>query len=203
MGDGYVGHRTADIRLLAANIEASLTIWQSPIKFQEIVETARNEVGPYVIFRTPAWKFWREAWTLGRFALISGASHVKLTADIEQFPDGRVKIGEETLDIEVTEAMMPDRRRASEYAPDAPRMLHDPVEEWDRRLDELPRVLDRAIRKKVERRYGQKPFLLVYLNIGAYEDYRDEETRSIIAAIKGQYEGEFRTLFVLWGNELM
>ncbi len=192
-----------DLAEVARTTRLALSAWHSPTDFTATVQTARDQAGPHVIFRTPAWSFWRDAWTLGRFAQLSSAERVQLTSAAEQYPDGRVQIGSEILDVEVTEAMMPDRRRANEYAPTAPRMRHDPVEEWDRRLDELPKALERVIGKKVEKLYGQKPTLLVYLNIGAYDGYREEETRGHIAAIKGRYATDFRSLHVLWGNELL
>lgn len=92
---------------------------------------------------------------------------------------------------------MPNRMRANEYAPDAPSMRHDPVEEWDRRLDELPKALDRVIGKKAGNRYGAPPTLVVYLNIEVYGGYRDAETRASIAIIMEQYAGSFTALHVL------
>ncbi|BAQ48141.1 hypothetical protein [Methylobacterium aquaticum] len=194
---------SGDMREFARTTRLTLSDWRSPDEFEAILEDVRGRVIPYVLFKNPAWGFWRDAWTLGQFSTLSGADRLQLTTPSEQYPDGRVKVGSTILDVEVTEAMMPGRKRANEYAPDAPQARYDPVEDWDRRLDELPIALDRAIGKKLARLYGQKPTLLVYLNIGAYGDYREEEARSSIATIKERHAGSFQALHVLWGNKLV
>lgn len=192
-----------DLGELARTTRLSLSAWRSPDEFDGIMRNVRSQVTPYVLFKSPAWGFWRDAWALGRFAPLIGADQLQLTAPSEQYPDGRVRLGSEILDVEVTEAMMPGRKRADEYAPDAPRMQHDTAEACDRRRDELPKALDEAIGKKARKLYGQKPTLLVYLNIDADDGYREAETRTIIKRIKEQYAASFRGLHVLWGNELL
>ncbi|MGX7709356.1 hypothetical protein [Methylobacterium sp. Gmos1] len=187
----------------ARETRASLSAWQTPSEFSAIVEDARDRVGAYVIFRSPAWSFWRDAWIISRFAELAQAHEVQLTGETEQYPDGRVRLGGETLNVEATEAMMPGRKRANEYAPHAPVARHDPSAGWDNRLDQIPGVLNRVISKKARLHYVPKPCLVVYLNIGVYGDYRDAETRTVIASIKERYAGSFTGLYVLRGGELL
>lgn len=195
--------RDPDLVQYARSRREKLSAWSTPADFEAVVEELRERVGAYTIFRKPMWSFWRDAWTLGRFAHLIGADAVQFPPVTEQYPDGRVKVGSETWDVEVTEAMMPDRRRANEYAPDAPTVRPDPVEGWDTRLDNLPHVLDRVIRQKANKQYKPPPTLVVYLNIGAYGDYREAETRSCVAETKAQYAGGFAAIHILWGQELM
>ncbi|KAA0124288.1 hypothetical protein CIW48_08145 [Methylobacterium sp. P1-11] len=192
-----------DVQKDASEVRQRLSEWLTTAEFQAIVQQASEQVGPHTIFRTPAWSFWRDAWIIGRFADLIGADRAQLTSQIEQYPDGRVRTATGILEVEATEALMPGRKRANEYAPDAPDILHDPQEEWDRRLDTLPSVLDRVICKKVGNRYGLRPTLVVYLNIGAYGSYRDAETRTSVANVKERYASSFTSLHVLRGDELL
>ncbi|SDN00150.1 hypothetical protein SAMN05216360_10529 [Methylobacterium phyllostachyos] len=58
----------ADAQEHAREVRESLSVWLTPIEFKAVVEDARARLGPHVIFRNPAWSFWRDAWTIGRFA---------------------------------------------------------------------------------------------------------------------------------------
>lgn len=185
-----------------ASIKASLGEWQSPDEFVGCVSEAFEKVTPSEIFNIPALAFLRDAWTLGQFAKLSCCDSVQLAAPLEQFPDGRVRVKSETHEIEVTEALMPDRRRGEEFAPGAPAMRDDPGSEWDRRLDALPSVLERTILRKAKKAYSIKPYLVVYLNISAYH-HRDEEMRAAISEIKIKYCPEFSGLYILWQGELI
>ncbi|MGU3284621.1 hypothetical protein [Methylobacterium mesophilicum] len=192
-----------DVRKHASEVRQNLSAWLTTAEFQAIVQDASEQVGPHTIFRTPAWSFWRDAWIIGRFADLIGADSAQLTSPTEQYPDGRVRTATGILEVEATEALMPRRKRANEYAPDAPDKRHDPQEEWDRRLDALPAVLDRAIRRKAERLYSQRSTLVVYLNIGAYGGYRRLETQASISAIKAQHASSFSGLHVFQGSVLL
>ncbi|WP_156648002.1 hypothetical protein [Methylobacterium sp. Leaf88] len=191
-----------NIALIAAEIRANLSIWMTPVAFDKQVREVADAVGPYTIFRSPKWSFWRDAWTLSQFASLSHADAVCLSGSTEQFPDGHVRRGGDVFGVEVTEAMMPGRRRAEEFSLSAPALREDPGEEWDRRLNALPDVLDSAISRKISKLYGAKPTLVVYLNISAY-GHRDSEMRSAIGQAKAKYVDQFSDLYVLWQSELV
>jgi hypothetical protein len=179
-----------------------LAVWQSPSAFQANVDELRQLVSAWEFFRIPALAFLREAWTLSQFASLSNATRLKLTRPEEQFPDGQVEAGSRILQVEIAEAILPGRRRAEEFHPDAPTLIDDPGEQWDLRLDALPGTLEKTIKKKLSKRYSPPPTLLVYLNISAY-GHRDAEMRRAIRRIKSHYAPEFDGLHILWQRELL
>jgi hypothetical protein len=176
-----------------------LACWQTPDDFNGEVSAFIKPLSRGEFFNVPALAFLRDAWTLGKFASLAGAEAVKLSLD--NFPDGHTKLGSEQLDIEITEAIMPDRRRGQEFLPGSPQMEEDPGHEWDRRISALPQVLLSTVRKKAMKAYSAKPTLVVYLNISAY-GHRAGECRAAIRATIRAFSASFAGLYVLWGDEL-
>jgi hypothetical protein len=126
---------------------------------------------------------------------------VRLTAEQEEWPDGRVQIGEAIINVEITIALAPGRRLGAEYRFPGKTEL-DPVEKWVERAALIPGALDNAIARKVKKRYGSPTWLLVYLNISEY-GIRQAETEAAIAEIKQRYVGSFAALYVLWKDKLL
>lgn len=182
-----------------AAVRAGLTEWQSPDAFNGLLSGFVDRLTRGEFFNVPALAFLRDAWTLGKFGNLARADAVRLSP--ESFPDGYADIGEKRLDIEITEAIMPDRRRGQEFLPGTPQMVEDPGHEWDRRIDALPGVLADTILRKAQKRYSLAPTLVVYLNITAY-GHRDEECRTAIRGAISAYSGSFACLYVIWQNEL-
>lgn len=177
----------------------ALQSWQEPGAFCDTSAALRQRLNREEFFNIPALSFLREAWTLGHFATLSGAESVRLGDD--RFPDGFVRTGEWVTAVEVTEAIMPDRRRGLEFLPGTPQIEEDPFEEWTRRLNALPAVLAQTIQKKASKGYDGRPALVVYLNITAY-GHRDAEMIAAIEAILSQFADRFGGLHVLWQGRL-
>jgi len=179
--------------------KVALQSWQEPGAFCEASTELRQRLSREEFFNIPALSFLREAWTLGRFAMLSGAESVRLGDD--RFPDGFVRMGGQVTEVEVTEAIMPDRRRGLEFLPGTPQIEEDPFEEWTRRLNTLPGVLAKTVLKKANKAYAGRPALVVYLNITAY-GHREAEMVSAIEAVLSQFAGRFGGLHVLWQDRL-
>jgi len=124
---------------------------------------------------------------------------VRLAAAFERWPDGQVKIAEETHNIEVT-STHGDRKLGEEYRNVRAPTL-DPVENWIARAESIPHFLDQAVRKKAEKGYSDPCWLVVYLNISEY-GIRQLETEREIAAIKARYAASFESISVLWKQKL-
>jgi hypothetical protein len=78
----------------------------------------------------------------------------------------------------------------------------DSVENWSERAKEIPAALEKAIKDKVEKHYGSKAWLVVYLNIDEY-GIRQVETQQAIRDTKQRYIDSFDGLFVLWKDRLL
>lgn len=179
--------------------KVALQSWQNPSTFWEVSAALRQRLKREEFFNIPALAFLREAWTLGRFATLSGAESVRLGDD--RFPDGFVRTGAQVTEVEVTEAIMPDRRRGLEFLPGTPQVEEDPFEEWTRRLNALPAVLAKTVENKANKSYAGRPALVVYLNISAY-GHRDAEMITAIEGVLSQLGGRFGSLHVLWQGRL-
>lgn len=182
-----------------AKFQDSLCNWTKPDEFASAVDGFRRRFSRGEFFNVPALGFLREAWTLGKFANLATAELLRLESGV--FPDGHVRCFGRELAVEVTEALMADRRRGQEFLPGDAQIEEDPPHEWDRRLDALPTALNNVILLKVAKTYANPPTLLVYLNINAY-DHRKTECQSVIRSIIEQHAQSFAGLFVLWGEEL-
>jgi hypothetical protein len=180
----------------------TLSDWQSPGAFLTNVDELLGRITAWELFHVPALGFLRDAWTLSQFASLSEVQRVRLSSPQEQFPDGQVEATGRIFQVEIAEAILPGRRRAEEFGPDAPTLIDDPGEQWDLRLDALPGTLEKTIKKKQNKRYSPPPTLVVYLNISAY-GHRDAEMRSAIGRIKQHYAPEFDGLHILWQRELL
>jgi hypothetical protein len=179
-----------------------LASWHAPAAFDAAVSEFKRRLTHAEFFNVPALGFLRDAWTLGRFACLA-PEVVSVRMEPSEFPDGYAKLKTgDTLEIEVTEALMPDRRRGEEFLPGMPTVTHDPGEEWDRRLDALPGVLDATIARKAGKRYSRSLTLLVYLNISAY-GHREDEMIGAIAEVRERWCSHFAGVRILWQDHLV
>jgi hypothetical protein len=180
---------------------AELAVWQAPDAFRQRVDNLTRRSRSSEFFNDPQHKFLRDAWTLAEFTRHKAVDQVRLTAEREQWPDGQFHIGDETINVEITIALPPGRRLGAEYRLAGKTEL-DPVENWIERAALIPGAVDKAIAKKVEKRYASRPWLLVYLNINEY-GIRQAETEAAIAEVKQCYCGAFAAIYVLWKDKLL
>ena len=126
---------------------------------------------------------------------------MRLTTEQEEWPDGKVRLGSATENLEVTIALVPGRRLGAEYRFPGKTEL-DHVDNWVEHAALIPAALDKAIADKVAKRYGSPTSLLVYLNINEV-GIRQAETEAAIAEIKNRYAASFAALYVLWKDKLL
>lgn len=178
------------------SLKAALQEWSSLDSFEEKLAPLRA-VPPSEIFRRPEFQFYFEAWVLLRYARLRGATRLRLAPPF----DGQVEVSGAIEDVEITDAIEAGRRRGAEDWEDAT-VRHDPVEDWDRRLNSVPAALAAVIQRKTERRYNPKPVLVIYLSIGTYGDYRRSEIESIIRTTKAAHRNTFAEIYILWEGSL-
>lgn len=177
-----------------------LAAWRSPKDFRKVVRRLHKRSRSRD-FKKPGPKFLLDAWTLAEFVGHLPVNEVRLAAQSEQWPDGYVKIGSRVENVEVTIALMPGRRMWDEYQFETKAEL-DPVANWIERANAIPEALEKAITAKLAKRYGEKMWLVVYLNINEY-GIRQAETKQAIADIKRRYLKSLGGLFVLWKEKVI
>jgi hypothetical protein len=141
-------------------------------------------------------------WTLAEFVRHKTVDQVWLAPPCEEWPDGYVRLGKKTENVEVTIALTEGRRMGDEYRPGSPTLTHDPVENWVERANGIPDALEKAITRKLEKRYGSGMWLVVYLNISE-RGIRQAKIECAIAKIRQRHGQSFGGLFVIWKDKLL
>jgi hypothetical protein len=179
-----------------------LATWRSPLDFRRTVARLHKRCLSSEIFRNPRQNFLLDAWTLAEFVRHKTVDCVRLTGPRENWPDGFVRLGQTIQNVEVTIALTEGRRMSDEYRPGSPTLTHDPEENWVERANRIPSALEKAISKRLEKRYGSGMWLVVYLNISTW-GIRQAEIECAIAEIKQRHGQSFSGLFVIWKDKLL
>lgn len=154
------------------------------------------------IFNNPRLNFLLDAWTLAEFTKHKPVDQVRLCRPSERWPDGQVRIGKEIKNVEITVALTAGRKMGDEYRPSLKKFTFDPVENWAARAESIPNALEKAISRKVAKRYGGGIWLVVYLNIND-GGIRQREIEQTIMTIKQRHGQAFDSLFVIWKDKLL
>jgi hypothetical protein len=178
-----------------------LAMWRCPADFCQAVVGLHKRCRSRDLFNDPKMQFLRDAWVLAEFVECMPVDQVRLADRSERWPDGYVRVGNETKKIEITSANLPGRRLGNEYKFSGKPEL-DPVDNWMERAGAIPGALEKAISAKVAKRYGSAMWLIVYLNINEYGIQQAEVERAIIE-IKHRHSASFEGLHVLWKSELL
>jgi hypothetical protein len=188
--------------LTSSEIEAariSLAQWEAPEAFKKAVDalSARCASGDW--FNSPQLKFLHDAFVLARFAQRRKVDQVRLAEATAQWPDGYVRIGSRTHNIEIT-STHGGRKLGDEYREvRGPTM--DPVEKWVERGDSIPKFLDEVVGAKSRKHYSAPCWLVVYLNISEY-GIRQKETAAAIEGVRQRYGHAFEAITVMWKGRL-
>jgi hypothetical protein len=180
-----------------------LTGWQSPNSFRDDVLQLCSRCSPSDYFSQPRLKFLHDAFVLAKFATKRSVDQIRLASRDERWPDGHVKIGSRTFNVEVT-STHGDRKLGQEYrkVKDAdPVIEEDPIEDWIARADSIPEYLEKAIRDKIDMNYSSPCWLVVYLNISEW-GIRQNQIEQMIAATVSCYGEKFENISVLWKGKL-
>jgi len=176
-----------------------LSLWQQPPAFIRTTEELCRRCTSEDWFNRPHLKFLHDAYVLAEFVRLTLVDQVRLATASEQWPDGQVRAGDKTHNIEVT-STHGGRRLGEEYRGVQAATL-DPVKNWIARAESIPHHLNEAINAKAEKNYGSACWLVVYLNINEY-DIRQAEIERVIATIKARYAAAFEAISVLWKQKL-
>src|SRR4051794_10604615 len=145
---------------------SDLEVCCSPREFERKVQLLEQKIESSQRFRSTELKFLRDdAWILAQFAVLKNAEKVRLAKKTERFPDGFVKVNGQLLNVEVTEADKPGRKRGDEYKTAAAAITIESIND----ADDVARALENAIEKKVRKNYAPPaPTLVVNLNLGVH-----------------------------------
>ena len=183
-------------------VHEELAVWHSPADTRQAADNLTKRCRSSEIFQNPRLKFLLDAWTLAIFVGHKPVDRVRLAAASDRWPDGYVQIGQRTENVEVTIALTARRKLGDEYKPGPNKPTLDPVDNWVERAEGIPAALEKAIEKKLAKRYGRSCWLVVYLDINEY-GIRQRETERAIAAIKQRHAQSFGGLFVIWKDQLL
>jgi hypothetical protein len=188
-------HEPSDPELRVAH--ENLLRWQTPQEFISNVEAFEPLVKSSTLFNKTNAGFLREAIPIAELARHRDMQSVRMVKQREGLNDGQFRSAGETIDIEVTEVMEPDRRRGEEYRCGTEEQR---VCDFDPNLGEtIANELAKGVKKKADKGYPNKPLLLVYLNIGPGGRIGNE-VESAIARLRTEYTDTFREICVLWGT---
>jgi len=172
-----------------------LSRWQPTEAFRSRIDeiAAPSRIPRQIFFRQAGLTFLRDAWTASRVASALSADQVRLAPG--ERPDFEIKADGRILQFGATEADMDGRRRGDEPADTDWRP--DPVEEWRKRFEAIPAVLDRVVTKKIDKDYPPGTTLAIYVNLGCYGAYV-EQGIPILQAGTEPAKDKFTAVFVLW-----
>lgn len=193
----------SDLEAALAMARTELSQWQSPAAFIKRVGEVDSLIESAVLFTKPNINFLFDALVLAEFLKLKRVEQVRLAGAREGWPDGFIGNQKAFENVEITEIMEPGRRRGDEYRRTVENSKPPPdrPDDWRASAAKIPATLEAGIMKKVQKKYGTKPLLLVYLNIGDY-GLMQKETKAAIAEQKAKYSESFREIWVIWQGVL-
>lgn len=199
-----LGHH-ARLKALLSSRREWFWSWRSPSEvLQELDDINRvlrsdHSFQPAALVTHRDAKQLREAWVLAKCAGPMDISRIRLSP--QDPPDGHIDRGGVQVHAEVLEILEPGRKRNLEFAPDAPNITMDPVENWVRRANAIPGALAEGIDKKKAKCYPSCTELFVYLNIGEY-GIRQKEIEGVIRSLLDQPIKPFAAIHVRWKEKV-
>ena len=179
-------------------LEGRLAEWQTPQSMSHLVSLTMDRIGSVTFFNQAGLTFLRDAWIAAEFGQIRQAEQIRLVAD--DWPDFELKIDDQVESFESVEADDPNRRRGDEYHDSMGEMEHDPVEHWIVQADLAQTWLEIACQRKVNKRYGARANLVVYLNLSEY-GIRQTEVESCFPSATAAVKDNFDAVWVLWKKQ--
>jgi hypothetical protein len=126
-----------------------LTTFQAPSDFVALTQTLCHRCSSEDWFNRPHLKFLHDAYRLAEFVGFVSVERVLLAGAPEQWPDGYVKIGRRTHNVEIT-STHGGRKLGDEYR-GVKSVKMDPAEKWVARAESIPHYLEEAISAKSSR----------------------------------------------------
>jgi hypothetical protein len=176
-----------------------LAKWQAPATFQSDIAALCKRCESEEWFSRPDLKFLHDAFVLAEFLRHHRVDQIRLVPQSEQWPDGQIRIGRDKRNIEVT-SEHGGRKLGDEYAnvagPTLVKTIAEPVER-------IVECLDSAIRNKINKCYGSRACLLVYLNMADFFGSQQVVNERAIRLVKQKHAGSFDDIFVLWKDKML
>jgi hypothetical protein len=183
------------------------TNWQSlksfEDKYNQFVRERREP--PRDVWATDSSHAFREGFAAIRCARNIGARSLRINPEDAKEPDIDIKLRSGgVISFQETIADLEGRQMAKEHrdwaaAGRAPRP--DPVKDWWARRQEVGPAITRAIDLKSAKKYPPQTRLLIYLNLGTYETWRDEIEADIVRFSAPGLQW-FASVWVLWEGRL-
>ncbi len=172
-----------------------LSEWQTPCTMLAEVEAVVKTIGSSSLFNQSGLAFLRDAWIAGKIGEVRNAEKVRLVSD--NWPDFELLIHSKVEAFEAVEADHPGRRRGVEYREGFDEVADDPLEDWIARADQAATWLQMACQKKVEKFYGHRVNLVIYLNLSEY-GIRQSEVEACFPSATEIVKDAFETVWILW-----
>jgi hypothetical protein len=177
----------------------SLSRWESPADFRSAVHALCKRCRSPDWFNRPDLKFLHDAFVLAEVVGHLAVDQVRLAAPSDQWPDGYVRVGHKDHNVEVT-STHGGRKLGAEYKnvtkPELVPSITAPV-------GKIARDLDAAIQAKVDKHYGSRSWLVVYLNLYDWFGIRQTEAKSAIELMKQKHAQSFEAIYVLWKDKVL
>ena len=185
-----------------------LSNWRSADEMATYVGTVNDAMGSADFFSQAGTEFLRDAWAAAKFADHQTCDQVRLVPEIERWPDFEVRVNGRTEQFECVEADLPGRRRGDEYreaerrtATGESTIIHDPVENWHLRAEQVLPAVGTAVSRKLAKNYARGASLLVSLNIDEWGVQQHEIETGLAAAVAPALP-YFVAVWVLWKIQL-
>jgi hypothetical protein len=184
---------------------------REPAKVFEAADKMKWDIGSERFFRDPKTAWLKEAWIIGRFGLIISADLVAL--NLTDPPDACLRKGGTEFQIEITEALYPDRKRGDEFKKgqeiikpildeEEPFILEQKNAPWH--YNEIDECIRNAVSKKLEKMKAFRLYdhLLVHLSTG--DDYlKENEVKEGFIKIVDDYSSkEHFHVVILFGKRV-
>ena len=175
--------------------KAWLANWRAPEEMTSYVEEVMDNMGSTDLFNQAGIGFLRDAWAAARFAELRNATALQLVSD--EWPDFNVRFNARVEQFECVEADVL-RRRGIEYRDaEGNPVREDPIEDWIKRAEQVPAVLEAAVEKKLGKNYASRVHLLIYLNVNEC-GIRQQDIESRFAEHVQTAVDHFATVSILW-----
>jgi hypothetical protein len=173
---------------------------------QQLAQELDDRISPYD-FWAPGTEWLKDAICAKWFAEKTAAKKVGLIAADQ--PDFEVQYHTGLrLRFEATHAGMPGRKMALEEKlqwNSGQSLRMDAENNWRARREAVPAALEAASKRKLENAlkglYGPGTNLLIYLNLGTFDYWRDEIERELVEHTK-LVRPHFNAVWVLWSSRL-
>jgi hypothetical protein len=175
-GDERMGPPLSEDEITEARKE--LGTWQTAATFRNVVLSLHKRPSPPDYFNQPKLKFLHDAFVIAQFVDHYWVDQVRLATPLEQWPDGHIRVGDAIESVEVT-STHGGRQLGREYR-DFREPQCDSPKNWEKRVEQIPVELEKAIEAKLRKHYGSPMWLLVYLNISIPYPVRRAETEAFV-----------------------